>query len=161
MLRKTAKIFHLFGLVLWLGPSTGGYVLLIFARAEGRSHIAWWLFTEYVKLVDAEAAGLTLLVVSGLTMLFSTPALKKARWLRYKLMMVFPVFVPLELAHLFIYHIVVFKAFSSGRGMAAAMALYDRFAFVSAVILFMTIPAVFMLAVFKPWNKASLPIDKG
>lgn len=155
MLHKIAKIFHLWGLVLWLGPSAGGYVLLTFARAQDRGYIVYWLFREYVKLVDAEAVGLILLVASGLTMRFSTPALKKARWLRYKLAIVFPIFIPLELIQLYIYHTVVYRAFSSGKGMAEAIALYDRFTLVSVIILFITIPAVFVLAVVRPFgNKA-------
>ncbi len=156
MLHKIAKIFHLWGLVLWLGPSAGGYILLTFARVQDRSYIAYWLFREYVKLVDAEALGLILLVASGLTMRLASPALKKARWLKYKLMIVFPVFIPLELIQLYIYHTVVFRAFSSGKGMAEAIALYDRFTFISVVILFVTIPAVFILAVLRPFgeNKA-------
>jgi len=155
MLHKIAKIFHLWGLVLWLGPSTGGYILITFARAQDRGYIVYWLFREYVKLVDAEAVGLIILVVSGLTMRLSTPALKKARWLKYKLAIVFPIFIPLEIIQLYIYHNVVFRAFSSGKGMTEAMALYDRFTLVSVIILFITIPAVFVLAVVRPFgNKA-------
>ncbi len=156
MLHKIAKIFHLCGLVLWLGPSTGGYVLLAFARAQQRGYIAYWLFYEYVKLVDAEAAGLILLVASGLTMLLSTPALRKARWLRYKLSIVFPVFIPLELLQLYIFHRVVSGAYASGTGMTAAVALFDRFTLVSIMILFVTVPAVLILAVLKPFGETRL-----
>ncbi len=153
MLYKIAKIFHLTGLILWLGPSTGGFLVLLSARLRGQETVALWLFKEYIRLIEIEAIGLLILVLSGLTMRSLAPALKRAAWLRYKLRIVFPVFIPLELSQLYIYHFIVDKAFLSGKGIAEAIALYDRFMVFSAVILILAVPAVFILAVLRPFDE--------
>lgn len=158
-LYKTAKIFHLTGLVLWLGPSTGGYILLLLARYRHEAPVEAWLFKEYLNLIHLEAFGLATLVCSGLAMRLSMRALGTALWLKRKLFIVFPVFIPFEALQLYIYHSVVKRAFLTGAGVAEAIALYDRFSIISFVILGVSVPVVFYLAVFRPgFNPRNPPL---
>ncbi|MBI5492484.1 MAG: hypothetical protein HY893_06095 [Deltaproteobacteria bacterium] len=147
---KTAKFFHISGLILWLGPSTGGYILFLLARYQGQHDIALWVLREYLKLVDFEALGLATLIASGLTMRSLGPGLRLARWLKRKLRIVFLVFVPLEAIHLFIYHVIVKKAFLTGQSITEAVVLYDKFSIISFFILVVAVPVVFRLAIFRP-----------
>lgn len=147
---KAAKFFHISGLILWLGPSTGGYALFLLARYQGQHDIALWVLREYLKLVDFEALGLAALIASGLTMRSIDPKLSGARWLKRKLRIVFPVFVPLEVAHLFICRIIVKKAFLTGQSIPEAVALYDKFSIIAFFILVVAVPVVFRLAIFRP-----------
>ncbi|MFQ5464736.1 MAG: hypothetical protein ACE5EI_02280 [Thermodesulfobacteriota bacterium] len=150
MLYKIAKAFHLVGLVTWLGPSTGGYLLLLLARGDGNPVAELWLLDRYLVLIHVEAAGLALMLATGLVMRLSAPALKEARWLKLKLLKVFCVIVPLEAAQLLIYHITVKPAVASGIGVAGAVRAFDLFSLVALVLLAITVPLVFYMAVFKP-----------
>ncbi|MBI5455280.1 MAG: hypothetical protein HY956_11665 [Deltaproteobacteria bacterium] len=145
-----AKLIHLIGLILWIGPSTGGYLLFLLGRYQKNDAVVLWLFDKFVNLVHLEAAGLAILIASGFAMRASVPELRYARWLKRKLAIVFAVFVPFELAHLYIYDFVIKKAISTGIGIAEAMYLYDKFSIVSALVLLITIPFVFWLAIFRP-----------
>lgn len=145
-----AKFAHLLGLILWLGPSTGGYLLLLLARYQKNDAVVLWLFDRFVNLVHLEAAGLVILIASGFAMRSAVPELRYARWLKRKLTIVFAVFVPFELAHLYISDFVIKKAFSTGAGITEAMLLYDKFSIIAALALIITIPFVFWLAIFRP-----------
>lgn len=147
---KTAKLFHLTGLILWLGPSTGGYLLLLLSRHRHEQTTGLWLFKEYINLIHIEALGLAVLISSGLTMRSASPELKKAGWLKIKLFIVFSVFVPLELIQLYIYERVVKNAFLTGTGIEDSISLYGTFSRVSFIFLAIAVPAVFFLAVFRP-----------
>ena len=150
MLYKGAKFIHLAGLVLWLGPSTGAYMLIIFARAGEQSSIELWLLEEYLKLIYLELFGFVLLIISGTTMRLSSPPLAHAYWLRLKLFIVFLFFVPVEAAQLLIYQLVVKKAFVTGNSIPEAVRLFDNFSIAIIAPLAAAIAAVFLLAIFKP-----------
>ena len=152
MLYRSAKLFHLAGLVLWLGPSTGGYLLILLARSDGGPAIELWLMREYLHLIHIETLGLFMLLASGATMRRAQRGLAGARWLKVKLVIVFLVFIPLEAAQLVIYHMVVKRAFLTGAGVGVeeAFELYWKFSLFAAVVLAVTIPPVFYLAVFRP-----------
>jgi hypothetical protein len=150
MLYKPAKLMHLAGLVLWLGPSTGAYLLIILARREHQSNVEFWLLREYLTLIHLEVLGLLVLLISGTLMRISSPALREARWLKLKLLIVFFFFVPVEAAQLLIYHLVVKKAFLTGKSVAEAVRLFDNFSLAVIAPLVVAIAAVFFLAIFRP-----------
>ncbi|MBI2412227.1 MAG: hypothetical protein HYV24_03355 [Deltaproteobacteria bacterium] len=150
MYYKHAKFAHLLGLILWIGPSTGGYLLFLLARYQKNDAVVLWLLDRFINLVHLEAAGLLILIASGFFMRSAVPELRYARWLKRKLAIVFAVFVPFELANLYIYDFIIKKAFSTGVGIAEAMLLYDKFSIISALVLLITIPFVFWLAIFRP-----------
>lgn len=152
-LYRTAKIIHLAGLILWLGPSAGGYILLMLARLRGGAAEALPMLPGYIALVDVEAAGLTVLILSGLALRQLRPAYKEALWLKRKLLIVQYVFIPLEVVNLYICHSVLSGALEGRQGVLRAFHIYDRFSVISAVFLLVSVPAVFILAVFKPWGQ--------
>jgi hypothetical protein len=150
MAYRLAKIFHLLGLVTWLGPSTGGYLLVLLARHEASSAATLWLLVEYTTLIHVEAAGLGLLIASGAAMRLLAPTLKHAGWLKIKILKVFCVVVPLEAGQLVIYHRLVRPAAAAGEGVAEALRVFDLFSLVAVVILAPTVAGIFYLAVFRP-----------
>jgi len=147
---KAAKLFHIAGLIVWLGPSTGGYLLMLMAGAAGNETARLWLFGEYLFLIYVEVAGLLMLLTSGAFMLSSSPALKRAPWLRLKLLVVFLIFIPLEATQLLIYNNIMRRALSAGGTLKDAARIFDRFGLAAFFILLVTIPLVFYLAVFRP-----------
>ena len=147
------KFLHLAGLVLWLGPSAGGYFLMMTARLRGDDTAWLWLLREYLSLVYMEAGGLLVLVLSGAVMLAKRPAYRKAAWLKIKLVIVFAAFVPLEAAALLIYRLRVYPAVKAGAPLDEAILLFDRFSLVAGAVLALAVPAVMCLAVFKPWAR--------
>lgn len=148
-LYKTAKSFHLAGLILWLGPSTGGYILLLLANHSGNPEIISWIYKEYINLIYIETLGLVILLTTGFTMRHTAPELKKAGWLKRKLLIVFLLFIPFELAQLYIYLSVVLPAIERGE-LQNAIRIFGRFSLISAITLALTIPTVFYLAVLRP-----------
>ncbi|MFQ5441444.1 MAG: hypothetical protein ACE5EB_01825 [Thermodesulfobacteriota bacterium] len=147
---RAAKLFHIAGLIIWLGPSAGGYFLILLAGVEGNVTVRLWLFGEYLFLIYIELVGLFMLLASGAVMISSSPGLKRARWLRLKLAVVSFVFIPLEAAQFFIYCNVIKRAFSKGIMLEEAARIFDRFSLVAFFILLTAIPLVFFLAVFRP-----------
>ncbi len=145
-----AKLIHLIGLILWIGPSTGGYLRFLLARYQKNDAAVLWLFDKPINLAHLEAAGLLILIASGLLMRAVVPELRHAKWLQRKLTIVFAVFVPFELAHIYIYDFVIKKTFSTGVDVTEAMLLYDKFSIIAALALIITIPFVFWLAIFRP-----------
>jgi hypothetical protein len=150
---RVAKVLHLAGLVLWLGPTTGGYALIIIARLNGDVSAELWLFEAYLKLIYIEAFGLLLLLFSGAAMLMRRPAYRNALWLRLKLAIVLLIFIPLEAIQLVIYLLWVKPAFASGGPVQTALEAFDRFSLIAIIILAAAIPAVLYLAVFKPGGR--------
>lgn len=150
MFYEIAKIFHLAGLVIWLGPSTGGYILVLLARQEGNLPATLWVLEEYGKLMNIEALGLFVLIASGTAMRLSDTMLSRARWLKVKLITVFCVFVPLEIGQLLIYHLQLKPAFRTGKGLNLALDVFDTFSIAALIILVPTIAWVFYLAVLRP-----------
>lgn len=123
--------------------------MLLLARRQDAE--AWeWVFRNYFSLVTIEAAGLAILILSGLLMRSIGPGLKAAGWLRKKLIIVFAVFAPLEAAQLLLYRLSIKEAITTGDGLSTALALFDRFSAFSAITLAFTVPVVFYLAIFRP-----------
>lgn len=149
-LYKTAKLFHIAGLVLWLGPGTGGYILFLFARYKHMAASELLILRGYIRLVDIEAASLLILIISGAVMRSSAPALKEAVWLKWKLLVVFFIFLPLEAANLYICHSLIANALETAGGVEEAILLYDRFSILAGILLGVGVPVVFWLAIFKP-----------
>lgn len=153
---RVAKVFHLAGLVTWLGPSTGAFLLFYASRWEGRAEVAGWVLYRYPDLVHLETLGLVVLLLSGAVMRSTAPALKGAWWLKVKLLVVFLIFLPLEAMQLLLFHLKVIPALSGGGFLApggpaaGALTLLDRFNLFAVIILAVTVPLVFYLAVFRP-----------
>lgn len=148
---KISKIIHLFGLIAWLGPSSGAYLLFLIARLQDNGPIYLWIFKQYINLVHIETAGLITLLISGFTMRIAA-GLQSAWWLKKKLAIVFAVFVPLEAAQLLTFHLHIKKALATG-GLFAAIQAFDALSVIFFPMLVLGVPAVFFLAVTKPSGK--------
>jgi uncharacterized membrane protein len=148
------KLLHIIGIVTWLGPSLGGYYMIIFSFLTHQSEIELWLRQEYLSLVYIEIAGFLVIVLSGLLMLISSKwALLSQLWLRIKGLIVIFIFIPLELIQLYIYNGPLKKAFISGTGIKEAALMFDRFSVFAIIIITLTVPAVMALGIFKPLKK--------
>lgn len=145
------KLFHIAALVVWLGPSTGGYLLILVSHIHKQPEVEMWLRSEYLSLIYIETTGFLLLLSSGLGMLYvSQWALLKQWWLRTKLAIVLIAILPIVVVQFYIYQRFIKRVFTTGTGIEDAIYLYDRFSILAFLILALAVPAVFWLAVFKP-----------
>jgi hypothetical protein len=149
------KVFHLIGIVTWLGPALGGYYMILYALLSHQRDIELWLRQEYLSLIYIEIAGFMVIIFSGLLMLIATRwALLSTWWLRTKIALAVFIFIPLELTQIYLYYNPLKKALSTGIGIEEATLMFDRFSIFSVVLLSITVPATFVFAVFKPVRKA-------
>lgn len=63
------------------------------------------------------------------------------------------IFIPLEIIQLYLYHVNMNQAFKTGISIKEATTLFDWFSVIAIVLLTLTVPAVFVLGVFKPVRK--------
>jgi hypothetical protein len=155
---KLFKLFHITGIVIWLGPSTGGFLMILFARLLKQGDVEIWLRQEYLSLIHLEVAGLFIIILSGLGMLISSRwELLVQIWLRIKGVIVVFIFLPLELIQLYLYHEHLKKAFTSGEGIKEAVLLFDRFSVIAFILLAITVPVVLVMGIFKPGGRSHIP----
>jgi len=148
---KFFKLIHIAAVALWLGPSTGGYFMIMASHLNNEAAIEMWLRKEYIFLIYFESASFLIIVLSGLGMIRSTNwEILKAQWLRIKLSIIIFSIVPLVFSQIYLYEMVVKRAFMAGIGVEEAIYLYDGFSKTAFLVLFIAIPSVFALAVFKP-----------
>jgi len=113
-----AKFLHLGGLILWLGPSGGAWLLLQLAKRrldpQGAEYQS--LYRDFLPFFWVEHFGLAMLLGSGIFLLslYGFPALEWT-WLRAKLMLVLFVIVPIEILDIWFGHIRLPRWFSSDR----------------------------------------------
>lgn len=155
------KLFHLIGVVLWLGPSTGAYYMIIFSLVDEQHSIELWLRQHYISFVHFQLVGFFLIIATGLLMILAVQGtLLRQWWLKMKIYIVGIIFIPLEAIQLYLYQIRINKAFKTGMGIREAITLFDWFSVVAIVLLTLTIPAVFILGVFKPVKKRTAVIGE-
>jgi hypothetical protein len=154
------KLAHLGGLILWLGPSGGAWLLLQKAKRRLDPDSAEYraLYRDFLPFFWVEHFGLLLLVGSGVAMLFvyGSGALDWT-WLRIKLLLVLCVLLPIEVLDIWFGHLRLprwFAAMRELRGEPAGRdeyAAYERkFVPVSLPILLATVVIIMWLAVAKP-----------
>ena len=155
-----AKLLHLGGLILWLGPSGGAWLLLQLAkrRMDTRSAEYQALYRDFLPFFWVEHFGLFMLLGSGVFMLslYGLPILDWP-WLRIKLILVLCVIVPIEILDIWFCHIRLPRYFSSDKTQTKvkketnAYNAYERkFVPVSLPILLITVVIILWLAVSKP-----------
>lgn len=145
------KLIHITAIAIWLGPSAGGYFMIIVSRLNKEPNMEMWLRKEYLGLIYVETASFLILVLTGIGMIYSTRwMILKERWLRIKLSIVLVAILPVVFLQFYIYEAIVKKAFISRIGIEEAISVYDGFSKVALIILFIAVPAAAALAVFKP-----------
>jgi len=154
------KLLHLGGLILWLGPSGGAWLLIQVAkrRMDPRGREYAELYHDFVRFFPVEHFGLLLLLGSGLGMLFiyGTGALDWA-WLKWKLILVLGVIVPIEIGDIWYGHFRLPRWFRSPgrdaelkRGGSDLERYENRFVPWTLPILLLAVVAIMWLAVARP-----------
>jgi len=83
MIYNLFKLFHIIGIVTWLGPSSGGFLLIFLSRLSKQGEVEMWLIQEYLSLIYVETAGLFIIILSGLGMLIASNwVLNTQLWLK-------------------------------------------------------------------------------
>ncbi|MEJ2382399.1 MAG: DUF2269 family protein [Gammaproteobacteria bacterium] len=155
------KLAHIGGLILWLGPSGGAWLLLQRAkrRLDPSTPEYQALYRDFLPFFWVEHLGLLMLLGSGvlLVIVYGHPALEWT-WLRLKLALVLCVIVPIEVVDIWFGHVRLPRWFSRRESTVVRKEPYDayeayerKFVPVSLPILLVAIVLVLWLAVAKPF----------
>lgn len=155
-----AKLLHLGGLILWLGPSGGAWLLLQLAKRRLDTQSAEYqaLYRDFLPFFWVEHFGLFMLLGSGFFMLsLYGLSILDWTWLRIKLLLVLCVIVPIEILDIWFGHIRLPQYFLSDKAdtkvkkEANAYNDYERkFVPVSLPLLLIAVVIILWLAVARP-----------
>jgi hypothetical protein len=154
------KFLHIGGLILWLGPSGGAWLLIQVAKRRLDPHSREYaeLYLDFVRFFPVEHFGLLLLLGSGLGMLaiYGFSALSWA-WLKWKLVLVVCVIVPIEIGDIWFGHFRLPRWFRSSQRdsdlqhSGNELERYEnRFVPLTLPILLITVVGIIWLAVARP-----------
>jgi hypothetical protein len=155
------KVVHIGALVIWLGPSGGAWMVLMLARRRAGEPglVTDYLYRGFFQMLWLEHLGFFTLLGSGAVLLgmYGFGAVETV-WLKYKLLLVALVIVPVEIADLWFSHRGLPKIFASRRFDApytekeqALLDLYHRrFVPVALPILLTAVVAIMWLAAARP-----------
>lgn len=154
------KLLHISGLILWLGPSGGAWLLVQLSkrRLDQQSVEFNELYRDFVKFFWIEHLGLVLLLGSGISLLsmYGVAALDWA-WIRLKIALVVFILLPIEAVDIWFGHVRLPGQFSSRQEITAeatnmkSVRLYERtFVPISLPVLLVTVVVIMWLAIAKP-----------
>ncbi|KPJ95906.1 MAG: hypothetical protein AMJ55_02905 [Gammaproteobacteria bacterium SG8_15] len=154
------KLLHISGLILWLGPSGGAWLLVQLSkrRLDQQSVEFNELYRDFVKFFWIEHLGLVLLLGSGILLLsiYGFAALDWA-WIQLKIALVVFILLPIEAVDIWFGHVRLPGQFSTRQEITAEttkmkpVRLYERrFVPISLPILLVTIVVIMWLAIDKP-----------
>ena len=151
-----AKLLHLGGLILWLGPSGGAWLLLQLAkrRMDTQSTEYQALYRDFLPFFWIEHFGLFMLLGSGIFMLslYGLPILDWT-WIRIKLVLVLCVIVPIEIMDIWFGHFRLPQWFSTNKtdSKVDAFNAYERkFVPISLPLMLVAVVIIMWLAVARP-----------
>ena len=147
------QTLHLFGLLLWIGPSLGGYFMLLSAQRTADPKLIRWVRVRWQTILVVEHLGLLLTLVAGLARAWSLGWLADPpTWLVLKLLLIGLVVIPLELVDIFVAHFWVQPALARGDpDLDRRFEVQDRLAAYTALPLALVLVAIVALVVGKPW----------
>jgi len=155
---------HLVGVLLWIGPSLGGWLFVERAAQERRRAGARfpterevWALRNFSMLIWVEHAGFLLLVLGGVgrIIVLDLPW-AEIHWLYAKVMIISVIILPLELVDVYHSHWCLPKALTSWEAgehsddVREQLQKYRVFLTRTAVLLAVLLPTLGILAVFKP-----------
>ncbi|WP_455200041.1 hypothetical protein [Kaarinaea lacus] len=155
------KLMHVGGLILWLGPSGGAWLLVQLSkrRMDQQSNEFRQLYQDFLKFFWLEHLGLFLLLGSGILLLITQgyPVLDLL-WLKWKIGLILCVIVPIEIADIWFGHVQLPQIFSSQKPNIAStrdkINSYDsyerRFAPLALPPLLLSVIAIMWLAIARP-----------
>lgn len=159
---------HLGSFTVWSASALGAYWLVIVAGLERRRNMAdpeiarrdEWVRRRFLDVVWLEHAAFVVLLASGVYrahrfgLLESWDTLFAARWLRWKIALIFGVVVPFEIYDMWLAHWHLPRLLRrEPEGSAVrerAWQSHDRFMWIGGAILSVVIPVIAWLAVFRP-----------
>ncbi|MDA8065034.1 MAG: hypothetical protein M0031_05955 [Thermaerobacter sp.] len=119
-------LLHILGLLVWLGPSTGGYYVYWSARRAGPTSLVIWTMKRAHVLYDVEHVGLALLLIGGAGMLatgrwvVSWPPQPGDGWLVLKLILVAAVILPFEALDIYVVNFLLGPTLQGAEGQPAS-----------------------------------------
>ena len=154
------KMAHLGGVVLWIGPPLGAYWIHLrgFIRKDSpqEEFIERRIRASFVGVLTVEHAGLLLLLLGGLGMLYETDwAYLRQAWMVWKIIAFLVFVIPIEILDIYWGQIAVLRALKKypgpgiGPELRAVFNRYDRFTFACIPLLVPLWIGFFYLAVFK------------
>lgn len=148
------QALHLLGLLLWIGPSLGGYYMVRAARASRDGLLIAWVAERWQRVLLVEHLGLLLVLATGLARAAILGWLAHPPiWLFLKMMLVGVFVVPIELMDLWVAGFWVAPALRRPRdksALARTLQLQDRFTAWTSLPLAATLIAILVLVVWKP-----------
>ena len=155
-----AKLLHIAGLILWLGPSGGAWLLVQLSkrRLDQQSPEYNDLYRDFIKFFWVEHLGLFLLLGSGVLLLtmYGYSALDW-RWLQVKIALILLILVPIEVVDIWFGHVRLPGLFSSTsrdtsvKSKMNGLELYERrFVPITLPILLVTVVGIMWLAIARP-----------
>lgn len=154
------KLLHIAGLILWLGPSGGAWLLVQLSkrRLDQQSTEYRELYRDFVKFFWVEHFGLLLILGSGVLLaLMYGNTLLALKWFQLKIALVLFVLLPLEVIDIWFGHIRLPDQLSSQKRdtkvktKSNALELYERrFVPIALPILLLTVIIIMWLAIAKP-----------
>ena len=147
------QALHLLGLLLWIGPSLGGYFMLLSAQRTADPKLIRWVRVRWQTILAVEHFGLLLALSAGLARAWSLGWLSDPpAWLMLKLLLIGLAVIPLELADIFVAHFWVQPALARGDpNLERRFAVQDRLAAYTGLPLALVLVAIVALVVWKPW----------
>lgn len=159
-------LLHLASVIMWLGPTTAGYLLirrLERDRREGRPlprEQELWVWRRFETLLRIEHGAFAALVVFGLARLAAIgleplEVLRLGpRWLQAKLAITLFVLLPVEIHDVWLSHIALPRLLGrleSGSGdVAAELSPHVRFLARGVWLFAILVPSLLLLATFRP-----------
>ena len=147
--------FHIAAMVFWLGPSLGAWMVL--RAGEKRMLInndIAWVWRSFLKLMWWEHGAFIALLISGVGLISTIGYPLSTPWLKWKLILVAGILVPIEIIDSYFAHYRLPKIYEKNHGLVknemASIRRYHAFTRLMIPLFLILIPLIFYFAIFKP-----------
>lgn len=152
------KLVHIGALIFWLGPSLGGWLILLSSRKQlgehsPATHLAYRIF---IRLLIVEHLAFLVLLATGTGMVALAYNLHTP-WLQWKILLILAVILPLEIADIWYGNIKLPRIFvqqnSAGYNIqdARTLHIYHRYITTAAILIIpLCVTLIMWLVIAKP-----------